>query len=101
MEKIINVDEMNRVLRELDKTVKESTRQVRNIFEDLCRWKNGKFVFTNKEVLEMLQINTCTLRRYRENGYLGYSKVGDKYFYTQDDIDKFLKNSHKEAFARR
>lgn len=49
----------------------------------------------------MLQINTCTLRRYRENGYLGYSKVGDKYFYTQDDIDKFLKNSHKEAFARR
>lgn len=37
MEKIINVDEMNRVLRELDKTVKESTRQVRNIFEDLCR----------------------------------------------------------------
>ena len=37
MEKIINVDEMNRVLRELDKTVKESTRQVRNIFEDICR----------------------------------------------------------------
>ncbi len=37
METIINVDEMNRVLRELDKTVKESTRQVRNIFEDLCR----------------------------------------------------------------
>ena len=47
----------------------------------------------------MLQIKTSTLRKYRDEGYLGYSKVGDKYFYTVDDVNRFLKKSHNEPFA--
>lgn len=47
----------------------------------------------------MLQVKASTLRRYRDEGYLGYSKVGDKYFYTSEDVDRFLSKSHNEPFA--
>ena len=39
----------------------------------------------------MLDCTEKTLRKYRNDGYLGYSKVGDKYYYTADDIYLFLK----------
>jgi hypothetical protein len=39
------------------------------------------------------------MKKLRDNGYIGYSREGDKYWYTQDDIDKFLRHFHYEAFA--
>ena len=58
-----------------------------------------KRIFSNADILEMLQIKTSTLRKYRDEGYLGYSKVGDKYFYTVEDVNRFLEKSHNEPFA--
>lgn len=57
-------------------------------------------LYTNKTLLELLQINTSTLRRYRDEGMLGFSKIGDKYYYTAADVDRFLKKGHNEPFAR-
>ena len=37
--------------------------------------------------------------KLRDNGYLGYSREGDKYWYTQEDVDRFLRRFHYEAFA--
>ena len=39
------------------------------------------------------------LKKLRDNGYLGYSREGDKYWYTQEDVDRFLRCFHYEAFA--
>ncbi len=39
------------------------------------------------------------MKKLRDNGYIGYSREGDKYWYTQDDIDKFLRRFHYEVFA--
>lgn len=36
-----------------------------------------KILYTNKEMLELLQVNNATLKKYRNGGYLGYSKIGD------------------------
>lgn len=60
---------------------------------------NPNPVYTNKTLLDLLQINTSTLRKYRDEGLIGYSKVGDKYYYSSDDVKKFLKQSHFEPFA--
>lgn len=56
-------------------------------------------LYTNKTLLELLQINTSTLKKYRDEGYLGFSKVGDKFYYTSDDVNRFLRNTHNEPFA--
>lgn len=46
--------------------------------------------YDNKAVKELLGIHDKLLKRYRDDGLLGYSQVGDKYWYTRDDIDNFL-----------
>ena len=43
--------------------------------------------------------NKTLMAKLRDNGYLGYSREGDKYWYTQEDVDRFLRRFHYEAFA--
>ena len=50
-------------------------------------------------MLELLGVNVKTLKKYRDNGFLGYSQIGDKFYYTPADIALFLTKTHKEAFA--
>lgn len=56
-------------------------------------------IYTNKTLKELLQIQDRTLKSLRDNGYLSYSRTNDKYWYTQDDVDNFLKRCRYEAFA--
>jgi len=56
-------------------------------------------VYDNKTLMEMLRIKDKYLKKLRDNGYLGYSREGDKYWYTQEDVDRFLRHFHFDAFA--
>ena len=57
--------------------------------------EGGYRLYDNK----MLNIKDKYLKKLRDNGYLGYSREGDKYWYTQEDVDRFLRRFHYEAFA--
>lgn len=59
---------------------------------------HSKPLYTNAEIKELLHIDDSTLRRYRNDGLLAYSKVRDKFFYSAQDVDEFLKNSHEDAY---
>ncbi len=56
-------------------------------------------IYDNKALMEVLRIKDKYLKKLRDNGYLGYSREGDKYWYTQEDVDRFLRRFHYEAFA--
>lgn len=56
-------------------------------------------IYNNRELKELLNIKDQYLRKLRENGYLGYSRQGDKYWYTQEDVDRFLRRFHYHDFA--
>ena len=56
-------------------------------------------VYNNKEINPVLGVNEKLLRRFRYDGKLSYTKVGDKYWYTQNDIDEFMVKHHRKAFA--
>ena len=56
-------------------------------------------VYNKNEINSVLGVNEKQLRRYRYDGKLSYTKVGDKYWYTQDDIDEFMAKHHRKAFA--
>lgn len=47
-------------------------------------------VYDNKAIKQLLGIQDKLLKKYRDDGLLGYSQIGDKYWYQQDDIDKLL-----------
>ena len=63
--------------------------------------KVSKPLYTQKEVLVLLGVSPNTLKKYRENGYIGYSRIDDKYYYSKADIDEFLKNTHYPAWHYR
>lgn len=61
--------------------------------------KNKTAVYDNKALMTLLNIKDKYLKMLRDKGYLGYSRCGDKYWYTQSDVDLFLSRFHYEAFA--
>ena len=56
-------------------------------------------LYDNKTLMVKLGIKDKYLKKLRDNGYLGYSREGDKYWYTQADVDRFLRRFHYEDFA--
>ena len=56
-------------------------------------------IYDNKSLMEKLGVKDKFLKNLRDNGFLGYSRKGDKYWYTQEDVDRFLRQYHYEAFA--
>ena len=55
-------------------------------------------IYDNKKIRELLGINDKLLKKYRDNGLLGYSRVGDKYWYSEQDLEKFLSKTHIDDF---
>ena len=55
-------------------------------------------IYDNKNIRELLGINDKLLKKYRDNGLLGYSRVGDKYWYSEQDLEKFLSKTHIDDF---
>lgn len=56
-------------------------------------------VYNKTEINSVLGVNEKLLRRYRYDGKLSYTKVGDHYWYTQNDIDEFMAKYHRKPFA--
>lgn len=57
-------------------------------------------IYDNKGIMQLLGIKDKYLKKLRDNGYLSYSREGDKYWYTQDDVERFLKRFHYKDFAQ-
>lgn len=64
-----------------------------------CGIKLGnKPTYTNSEMMELFQVTSPTLKKWRNDGELSYTKIGDKYYYSVEDIEKFLRNHHNLAY---
>lgn len=84
-------------LNDIYKYVRIIKKDIRQIRQHL--FAEGKPVYSNAEIMEILDIGTKTLKQWRDTGMLGYSKIGNTYLYSKDDVSNFLKATHYEAFA--
>lgn len=73
--------------------------QVSILKDELKNTQIGKLVYNNREIKELLSIEDKTLRRYRDEGKLAFIRECDKYWYTREDINQFLKAHHNEAYS--
>ena len=80
-------DILNRILSILEKQGKPCENALKNR------------VYDNQAIMELLNIKHKYLKMLRDKGFLGYSRCGDKYWYSQSDVDLFLSRFHYEAFA--
>ena len=56
-------------------------------------------IYDNKAIMSLLGVKDRYLKRLRDNGLLGYSRHGDKYWYTQADVNRFLARCHTAPFG--
>lgn len=54
----------------------------------------SKPIYTSKDLMAILNVKESTLRGYRDNLLLDYSKCGDKIWYTQDNLMEFLRRTN-------
>lgn len=71
-----------------------------DLIKKVSSLKQGKKeVYTNGEMLKLLDVSSATLKKWRNNGYIGYSQVGSTYYYSAKDLEEFLNHNHYEAYA--
>lgn len=80
------------ILEEILQTLTEQKKTLEMIVPNPLR------IYNNKEIMELLGVKDKYLKKLRDNGYLGFSREGDKYWYTQEDVDCFLHSFHYEPF---
>lgn len=73
-----------------DKETEKVINSLLGMKRDVQNLSHTLLIYNNKMVCDMLNISENQLNRYRCYGLLDYSRCGDKYWYTQDDIDNFL-----------
>ncbi len=55
----------------------------------------SKNIYTNQDLRKILKVNDKLIRKYREDGLLEFSNVGNKFWYTNDNVKKFIANGRK------
>ena len=85
-------------------------RSTNGLMEDFCnavsalksmvtRVLQCKPIYNNKEMKAILGVSDKLLMKYRNDGLLAYSQVGDKFWYTQQDLDDFIAHNAQVAYA--
>lgn len=83
-------------LNELVKYVKLVKREIKEIRRQIAA--DAKPLYSNKEMMEVFDVSTDTLKIWRDEGLLGYSKAGNTYLYSKEDVAEFLRLTHYDAF---
>ena len=84
--------QMNELIRQMASLRKE----VKSIRKMLLQKR--KPCYSNQELMELLGVSANTVRKWRDLGLIGYSKVGSCYLYSQADIEKFLSDTHYDSY---
>lgn len=82
----------------------ETARQLIALLEkyrqDLSK-ASSREVYDNHGLMDLLGIGDKYIKKLRDNGHIGYTRYGDKYWYSKADVEAFLKTYHYEAFAQK
>lgn len=92
-------DDMNEdiCLSDILKSINGLRKEVRLVKASIVA--EHKAAYTNQEVMEMFQISSATLKKWRDMGLIGYTLVGTVYLYSKGDIDKFLDDNHFSSYS--
>ncbi len=78
-----------------DKETKDVEECISNLLKDVKAINSslGFEVYNNDTVCKALNVTYKLLSQFRNEGLLPYSKIGDKYWYTNSDINYFIKST--------
>lgn len=84
-------------------SIKELMQSIRELKEEIVNLKNQlavgeKMLYTNQQVMLMFDISSHTIKKWRDEGYISFSQIGDKFLYSAKDIQKFLDHTRYDAY---
>ena len=88
----IEADKFNKLV-ECVHSLANEVREMRSF----CQ--SSTVIYTNKTIKEVLGIQDKLLKKYRDDGLLSFHQVGDKFWYSYDDVQQFLSKHYYPAFA--
>ncbi len=56
-------------------------------------------LYTDREAAKYLRIGQTTLWRLRKAGKISFRRAASKIIYTQNDLDRYLNSTERQAFA--
>ena len=59
-----------------------------------------KEILSNDELMELLNVSSSTLRKYRVTGKLTYSKVAGLIYYEYEDIQNFIRSYKTNTLSK-
>ena len=62
------------------------------------KYLDGERLLDNQDLCQLLQTSKQSLQRYRSSGMLRYRKLRHKTYYTESEVQEFLKK-HLETFS--
>ena len=80
------MENINAKLNELESKVDSINETLRQMKEGWC-----KKYYNTKEVSKITGIGKSVIDRLRQNGEISYSKIGQTFIYTDNDIDELVK----------
>lgn len=86
----------NKELMDVLNAVKELKEEIKTLSDKLTEFEENKLL-TEAQVLKMLDVSPKTLRAYRNDGILAYSRIGNKYFYKLSYIKRMLNYAYVKA----
>ena len=76
-------------------------RQLERLADEVKDLKIGlsahKPVYTNAELMKLLDTSTATIKKWRDAGLLSYSQGGDTNFYSNEYVEAYLLGIHHGA----
>ncbi len=84
-----------------DREYKELMTRMDDVTRSIKQLNEGDelHVYTSKEVCKRLGVSEALLTQYRNERQLSFSRVGDKFFYTDEDIEQFIENTTSRIFT--
>lgn len=79
----------------LTETIEDMKREMVRIRMILSN--SRKTHYSNQEMIDLLEISSATLKKWRDQKLIGYSAVGNTYYYTDEDIESFFRNNRKKS----
>ena len=83
-------------LEDVIKGISGLRRELKQIRQGLLA--ENKMAYTNQDVMDMFDVGTKTLKKWRDSGELSFTLKGSIYLYSKKDITDFLNRNHYKIF---